>query len=133
MQTTAGTAHKDIVELEVTILNQQRNRIVPWTRVQAVVNNEPYVEGYSRRLDGPFVRSMLYTRTIPDGSFNLHLSTIQKKINFDRSIPMESRRVPMPGLKAPTIKKVLFASEVPSDPQLVNKGKTMPGVHRKKA
>lgn len=127
-----GTMTRDIVELEVTLLNHERKRILPWTRVQCVVSSETYVEGVTRRLDGPFVRAMMYTSTRPDGNFHLTLSTVKKSNLFSdltHTIPLEERAVPMANFLPPTEEKGIFAIQPPSQPENAYGTRAMPDPH----
>lgn len=53
-----------VVELEVTILDYQRRRMTRWVRVQCQVFRGWCSESH-HRLDGPWLRQMLYTGSAP--------------------------------------------------------------------
>ncbi|KAJ6122913.1 hypothetical protein N7512_005378 [Penicillium capsulatum] len=62
--------YQPIIELEATILTDRgpnAQRLTPWTRVAVTVNDGDYVgPPYGTvRLDGPFIRSQLFTGTAP--------------------------------------------------------------------
>jgi hypothetical protein len=131
-RTASGAMTRDIVELEVTLLNHSRKRILPWTRVQCVVSSEPYVEGVTRRLDGPFLRAMMYTSTRPDGNFHLTASTVKKSnllSSLTHTIPLEKRGVPMANFLPRAEAKGIFATQPPTQPENVYGSKAMPDAH----
>ncbi|KAJ5221197.1 uncharacterized protein N7469_010084, partial [Penicillium citrinum] len=111
--TGAGNVSRDVVQLECTILNSRRERITPWRAVQCAVDPGVYVEGVSRRLDGPFLRSMMYTSGVPDGNFDLHVSSINKKVSLKKTIKIKDRNVPFGTLERlpDGTQKVIFATE----------------------
>lgn len=53
-----------VVELEVTILDYQRRRMTKWVRVQCQVFRG-WCSQSNHRLDGPWLRQMLYTGSAP--------------------------------------------------------------------
>lgn len=112
MITGGGNVTRDVIQLECTILNTKRERITPWRAIQCAVDPGVYIEGISRRLDGPFLRSMMYTSTIPDGNFDLHISSISRKINMRNTIKINERQVPFGALDpiADGMQKVIFAT-----------------------
>ncbi|KAJ5998579.1 hypothetical protein N7451_006389 [Penicillium sp. IBT 35674x] len=60
-----------LVELEITMLDANRQRIIPWTRVQASVNPGVFTPGGTdHRLDGPWLRSLLFLGSAPDNNLN---------------------------------------------------------------
>ncbi|KAJ5761969.1 uncharacterized protein N7511_005351 [Penicillium nucicola] len=56
-----------IVELEATILDANRHRMTAWTRVPCGVNPGRFSPTGVPRLDGPWVRDLLYVGGAPDG------------------------------------------------------------------
>lgn len=59
-----------VIELEITLLDAARRRIIPWTRVQASVNSGVHTPGVTHRLDGPWLRSLLFIGSAPDNNLN---------------------------------------------------------------
>ncbi|KAJ5587713.1 uncharacterized protein N7459_003478 [Penicillium hispanicum] len=95
---------RSIFEIEVTILNEDLNRLSPWFRVQCAVKPGMWDPDKGIRCDGPWLRHALYTGTAPDASKNLHFSTSRRSLrlptasNQDRTVPRTLNTVaPHPG------------------------------------
>ncbi|KAJ5703355.1 hypothetical protein N7493_011744 [Penicillium malachiteum] len=78
--TLAGTVARDIVQVEVTILDANQQRLAPWTRVQASLVDGYYQPGANARLDGPWLRYMMYYANVPDGNSRLYIADTQNNL-----------------------------------------------------
>ncbi|CAG8082191.1 unnamed protein product [Penicillium salamii] len=57
---------REVIEVEITILDQNRQRMVAWTRVPCALIEGNWTPNAVPRLDGPVLRDLLYTATAPD-------------------------------------------------------------------
>lgn len=90
---------QQVVELEMTVLDATRQRVIPWTRVQATITPGVATPNSFHRLDGPWLRSLLYHATAPDNNLSrqLVLSTCK---TIDKAIlpALNVARVPRLGM-----------------------------------
>ncbi|CAG8362777.1 unnamed protein product [Penicillium salamii] len=61
-----ATRSREVIEVEVTILDQNRQRMIAWIRVPCALNEGNWTPNAVARLDGPVLRDLLYTATAPD-------------------------------------------------------------------
>ncbi|CAG7921869.1 unnamed protein product [Penicillium olsonii] len=57
---------RDIIEVEVTILDRNRRRMTAWSRIPCAISEGSWTPNSVPRLDGPILRDTLYTATAPD-------------------------------------------------------------------
>lgn len=81
------------IELEVTILDNQRRRMTKWVRVQCQVYRG-WCSQADHRLDGPWLRQMLYTGSAPRDEDTMWIANTHAELV--RGIPDtgHSRRLP---------------------------------------
>lgn len=80
---TTGTRYfRDVIELEVTLLDENRKRMTAWTRVPCAVNPGDWAPDGVPRLDGPVLREMLYTASAPDARRLAYFATSKEEL-FD--------------------------------------------------
>ncbi|KAK9848996.1 hypothetical protein MYU51_015121 [Penicillium brevicompactum] len=65
---------RDTIEIEVTILDQDRQRMTAWTRVPCAINEGTWTPKSVPRLDGPILRDLMYTATAPDAQRLFYLA-----------------------------------------------------------
>lgn len=78
--TGAANAFREIIELEVTILNSNKERLAPWVRTQVSLRDGDYRPGQSLRSSGPWVRYMMYNAVVPDGRMGLYLADTKNEL-----------------------------------------------------
>jgi hypothetical protein len=81
-----STPTTQMIQIEFTILDSNRKRLTAWSRVPCTVSpgTPGMAFGSGWRLDGPFLRSLLYIGTTPDN-------------NLDRDIIFSTcKTIPMP-------------------------------------
>ncbi|KAJ5116148.1 hypothetical protein N7456_000496 [Penicillium angulare] len=88
--------NRPMVLVEACILDENRRRLTAWTRVPTVINGPGAVD----RLDGPVLRSLLYTATQPDGAMELFVSTT-KTIAGMKTVNMQTNPPIMPMFSFP--------------------------------
>ncbi|KAJ5171983.1 hypothetical protein N7492_004576, partial [Penicillium capsulatum] len=88
--TGAGNVTREIIELEVTMLNNNRERIAPWTRIQVSLTNGDYRPGESLRPAGPWLRYIMYTATVPNE--RLDFCVADNKSSITQELPTVSHR-----------------------------------------
>lgn len=70
----AGTSRVQYFELEATILDSYGRRMTPWTRVWCTAEKGDWSPtARIPRLDGPLLRTMLFTASAPDQSGNTYV------------------------------------------------------------
>lgn len=82
-----------VVELEVTILDNQRRRMTKWVRVQCQVYRG-WCRDSDARLDGPWLRQMLYTGSAPRDNDMLWAANTHAEIAHAIPDTGHSRRLP---------------------------------------
>lgn len=75
LATSNGVIARPVIEVEVALLIAGGRRMTPWTRVQTAV-----FDGYAHqyevpRLDGPFLRTMMYSAFTPHSDYKLYVAT----------------------------------------------------------
>ncbi|KAJ5608776.1 hypothetical protein N7528_009343 [Penicillium herquei] len=85
--TLGGSMSRDIVEVEVTILDGNEQRLAPWTRIQASLLDGNYQPGANVRLDGPWLRYMMYYANVPDGNLALYVADTQNNLMAGLPVP----------------------------------------------
>jgi hypothetical protein len=75
-----GSETRDIIVLEVTILNGHRQRMTAWTRVPCGLKNGGWTPNAVPRLDGPVLRDLLYAGSAPDLQRLLILATQKRSL-----------------------------------------------------
>ncbi|CAG8887273.1 unnamed protein product [Penicillium egyptiacum] len=80
VNTGGGIVTKQYMEMEVTILDGNRERMTAWTRTICALNSADWIPSAVPRLDGPIVRDLLYTGSAPDGSHLIHISTTRSEL-----------------------------------------------------
>ncbi|KAJ5724235.1 hypothetical protein N7488_002270 [Penicillium malachiteum] len=85
--TLGGNMTRDIVQVEVTILDGNEQRLAPWTRIQASLLDGNYQPGANVRLDGPWLRYMMYYANVPDGNLALYVADTQNNLMAGLPVP----------------------------------------------
>ena len=73
--TASGNIIMEEIELEVTILDGNRERMTPWTRSLCHLFPGDWSPNGVPRLDGPFLKNLLFVASVPDHSSRLYAST----------------------------------------------------------
>ncbi|KAJ5735007.1 uncharacterized protein N7483_000132 [Penicillium malachiteum] len=130
--TANGPKTQEIVQLEVTILDGRGERLAPWTRIQASLMDGDHQPGVNARMDGPWLRYMMYYANVPDGNLDLFIADTQKELMDHLPVPNPhvrgaprrnvggggSRGIPMPpGTTAPPTRPALSEADVPKQPK----------------
>ncbi|KAJ5699041.1 hypothetical protein N7462_001046 [Penicillium macrosclerotiorum] len=83
-----------VIQIEVTILDADNKRMSQWTRTACIIKDFDYDPEYSMRLDGPWLRHMLYTGSARNNHHNrLYVSTSKAALRLP-NIPKNKRRPP---------------------------------------
>ncbi|KAJ5285781.1 hypothetical protein N7524_001087 [Penicillium chrysogenum] len=82
VSTGGGTVNKQYIEMEVTILDGDRQRMTPWTRTICALNSGDWKPGGVPRLDGPIVRDLLYTGSAPNDLRQINIATTKSELNL---------------------------------------------------
>jgi hypothetical protein len=88
-----STMVRPVVELEVTILDTHRRRMTKWVRVQCQVYRG-WCSQSDHRLDGPWLRQMLYTGSAPRDNDLLWVANTHAEIVEAIPDTGHSRRLP---------------------------------------
>ncbi|KAJ5100541.1 hypothetical protein N7456_006593 [Penicillium angulare] len=83
---TNDIVRREVIELEVTILDKKKERVVPWWRIEATMepgNWNPAPDQCRTRLDGAWVRYLMYMTSAPDGNLSTYLSTDMHSLLMD--------------------------------------------------
>ena len=101
IHTSNGVVYRDLIEVEVTILNHHQKRLTAWTRVPCSLRTGGFTDLATSglRVDGPFLQHMLYTATSPANPDQLHISTSRMWRRIPGSDPRDRR---VPGIKTIT-------------------------------
>ena len=81
-QTCNGALTRQLIEIEVTILDQGRQRMTPWTRTSCSLCPGSWTYNSIPRLDGPTVHDLLYVASAPDSSRRSHISTTRSELDL---------------------------------------------------
>jgi hypothetical protein len=82
VNTGAGAVNKQYIEMEVTILDGNRDRMTPWTRTICALNSGDWRPGDVPRLDGPIVRDLLYTGSAPNNLRQINIATAKSQLDL---------------------------------------------------
>lgn len=91
---TSAIFRGTVIAIEVTILDRKGKLMTPWVRTCTCLepgNHIPGVTGH--RLDGPWLRSSLFTATVPDGRREVYVATSRGRLNLPR-VPFSERVEP---------------------------------------
>lgn len=80
--TSNGTVTREVIEVEVTILDGNRQRMIAWTRTFCNLVPGAWSPDTPPRLDGPIVSDMLYVASVPDGLRELYVSTTRFELGL---------------------------------------------------
>ncbi|KAJ6020462.1 hypothetical protein N7540_005966 [Penicillium herquei] len=78
--TANGPKTQEIVQVEATILDANGQRLAPWTRIQACLMDGDHNPGMNARMDGPWLRYMMYFASVPDGNLGLYIADTQNNL-----------------------------------------------------
>ncbi|OQD63560.1 hypothetical protein PENPOL_c009G05776 [Penicillium polonicum] len=91
-----GPVTREVIEVEVTILDGYRQRMIPWTRTLCSLVPGRWSPNAAPRLDGPIVTDLLYVASVPNGLRQLYVSTTR----FELGLP-DLNLATNPGRHAP--------------------------------
>jgi hypothetical protein len=98
VHTANGLATNSYFEIEATVLDRKGRRMTKWTRL--ICNLRPGhhpTTTATDRLDGPFLRWLLFTSTTPVEKPDITFSTSRISMNLTKSLPVEKRGSPYDG------------------------------------
>ena len=78
---SGGMSSRDVIEVEVTILDSARQRMTPWTRIPCSVKDGSWLKRGVPRLDGPVLNDLLYSGTAPDLSRRYYLANTNEQLS----------------------------------------------------
>lgn len=93
-----GLVTREVIEVEVTILDGNRQRMIAWTRTFCNLVPGGWSPNGAPRLDGPIVSDLLYVASVPNGVHQLYVSTTR----FELGLPDLNLAI-NPGQHIPTV------------------------------
>ncbi|KAJ5957464.1 hypothetical protein N7501_011743 [Penicillium viridicatum] len=93
-----GLVTREVIEVEVTILDGYRQRMIPWTRTFCSLVPGRWSPNGAPRLDGPIVTDLLYVASAPIGLRQIYVSTTR----FELGLP-DLNLATHPGQHTPTV------------------------------
>ncbi|KAJ5589088.1 hypothetical protein N7537_011766 [Penicillium hordei] len=93
-----GLVTREVIEVEVTILDGNRQRMIAWTRTFCNLVPGGWSPNGAPRLDGPIVSDLLYVASVPNGIHQLYVSTTR----FELGLP-DLNLATNPGQHMPTV------------------------------
>lgn len=105
-ETAGGPTEQKYFGIEVTILDPNGVRMMPWVGVYAATHSNRVLPGSVPRIDGPLVRSMLYMGSAPEGNQQMYLAPT--KATLTRALPTINltnahKQPPIPQIFAPRV------------------------------
>lgn len=83
ISTGNGLVTREVIEVEVTILDGNRQRMIAWTRTFCnLVPGGWSPNGAAPRLDGPIVSDLLYVASAPNGIRETYVSTTRFELGL---------------------------------------------------
>lgn len=80
--TCNGVIRRQVIEIEVTILDANRQRMTPWTRTLCGLNPGGWTTNTTPRLDGPILKDLLYMASVPDGTRRVFISSSRYELGL---------------------------------------------------
>lgn len=80
MVTANGEVTRSVIEVEVTLLDDNRQRMFAWTRTFCNLVPGAWAPGEAPRLDGPIVLDSLYVASVPNGIPEVYVSTTRHEL-----------------------------------------------------
>lgn len=87
-QTANGIITKDVIEVEVTLLDTKGRRMSQWLRVPCALKDRGQT---TTRVDGPWIRHVLWNAYAPDGKNLFHVANSKSSLNLPRRCPDAKR------------------------------------------
>lgn len=122
-KTGGGIVTKNVIEVEVTILDGNRQRMTAWSRIPCGLNPGHWTLNGMPRLDGPILNDLLYLGSAPDSSGLLYIATSKAGLDMPTldlaNNPPASKRatsyriIPPPTAGAPAVPHKVWQTGVP--------------------
>ncbi|KAJ5494436.1 hypothetical protein N7463_010523 [Penicillium fimorum] len=87
---------RQVIEVEVTILDGNRQRMTAWTRTRCCLNPGSWTLSTVPRLDGQVMRDFLYLATSPASGRGLHISNTRSDLNLPDLDLASNPPIPLP-------------------------------------
>lgn len=88
IQTANGVIARDVIEVEVTMLDGRGRRLCQWLRVPCVLKQRTNT---TTRVDGAWIRQVLWNAYAPDGNHRFYVANSKSSLNLPRRCPARKR------------------------------------------